>query len=72
VSVMVRAAKEGERGTCSRIIKVNHAGEFGAAFNPGNDSQIDTKLHSCGIDGPLTGAAGAVAADVMLDGRCSL
>jgi ubiquinone biosynthesis monooxygenase Coq7 len=27
---MVRAAKDGERGTCSRIIKVNHAGEFGA------------------------------------------
>ena len=30
MSVMIRAAKEGERGTCSRIIKVNHAGEFGA------------------------------------------
>jgi demethoxyubiquinone hydroxylase (CLK1/Coq7/Cat5 family) len=30
VSLMVSAVKEGERGTCSRIIKVNHAGEFGA------------------------------------------
>jgi 3-demethoxyubiquinol 3-hydroxylase len=30
VSLMVSAAKEGERGTCSRIIKVDHAGEFGA------------------------------------------
>lgn len=30
MSLMVCAAKEGERGTCSRIIKVNHAGEFGA------------------------------------------
>jgi ubiquinone biosynthesis monooxygenase Coq7 len=30
VSLMVSAAKEGARGTCSRIIKVNHAGEFGA------------------------------------------
>jgi ubiquinone biosynthesis monooxygenase Coq7 len=30
VSMMVGAAKDGERGTCSRMIKVNHAGEFGA------------------------------------------
>jgi ubiquinone biosynthesis monooxygenase Coq7 len=28
--MMVGAVKDGERGTCSRIIKVNHAGEFGA------------------------------------------
>ena len=30
------------------------------------------KLHSCGIDGPSAGAAGDVAAEVMLDRRCSL
>jgi ubiquinone biosynthesis monooxygenase Coq7 len=30
VSLIVDAEKDGERGTCSRIIKVNHAGEFGA------------------------------------------
>ena len=28
--MMVGAVRDGERGTCSRIIKVNHAGEFGA------------------------------------------
>jgi hypothetical protein len=30
VSLIVDAEKDGECGTCSRIIKVNHAGEFGA------------------------------------------
>jgi ubiquinone biosynthesis monooxygenase Coq7 len=27
---MIGALKEGQQGTCGRIIKVNHAGEFGA------------------------------------------
>ena len=36
------------------------------------DRARDTKLHSCGIDGPSAGAAVAVEADVMFDRRCSL
>jgi ubiquinone biosynthesis monooxygenase Coq7 len=30
VTLIVGAVQEGERGTCGRIIKVDHAGEFGA------------------------------------------
>ena len=40
VSLMVSAAKEGESGTCGRIIKMHHAGEFGAVVAVATDREL--------------------------------